>query len=80
MSPRKAVGEGREAHPPLRVRGPVSQRPGRRPSCYCWPRALSRLLLMVSRKSEVFMKCSFSFTLPRENPAHVRGRGRAGAC
>lgn len=36
-------------------------------SPYCLPRALSRLLLMVSRKSVVFRKCSFSFTLPREH-------------
>lgn len=34
---------------------------------------------MVSRKSSVFRKCSFSFTLPRENATHVRGGACAGA-
>lgn len=38
---------------------------------YCLPRALSRLLLMVSRKSVVFRKCSFSFTLPRKHGVGV---------
>lgn len=33
---------------------------------YFLPRALSRLFLMASRKSVVFTKCSFSFTLGRQ--------------
>lgn len=45
-------------------------------SLYCLPRALSRLLLMVSRKSVVFRKCSFSFTLQREHHSH-QGRLQA---
>lgn len=56
--------ERAEAHPP-RVRRP-----------YFCPRALCRLFLMVSRKSEVFRKCSFSFTLPREHhPREGQSRG-----
>lgn len=66
MPPTKATGErGCEAHPL-----PCTEELGSPP--YCLPRALSRLLLMVSRKSVVFRKCSFSFTLPRE---HGGGEG-----
>lgn len=38
--------------------------PPRHGLCYL-PRALSRLFLMASKKSLVFIKCSFSFTLGR---------------
>lgn len=73
MSPRKATRErGYEAHPL-----PCTEHPEKLGSVhpYCLPRALSRLLLMVSRKSVVFRKCSFSFTLPREHQGGLRPPG-----
>lgn len=54
------------------TQGPLLAQPHPPPAArpHYWPRALSRLFLMVSRKSEVFRKCSFSFTLPREHRSH----------
>lgn len=70
MSPRKATRErGCEAHPLPCMECPLQLGSG----CpYCLPRARSRLPLMVSRKSVVFRKCSFSFTLPREHRGRLR--------
>lgn len=55
--------------PSVRAQSPCQQGPCCRSSSslsYCLLRALSRLLLMASRKSVVFTKCSFNFTLQGE--------------
>lgn len=43
--------------------GQHTRTPARGSLFYFLPRALSKLFLMASRKSVVFTKCSFSFTL-----------------